>query len=78
MIESPGVGLWQWVITSPSGGISLKTDFTVCRYGRLATKPPACPYSACLLDQGCQKCEEWWSADAGEQDKQVLQMNLEL
>lgn len=44
----PGVGLWQWVIESSDGQISVMTQHTVCRYGELYNTPPACPWNACL------------------------------
>ena len=60
--DSPGVGLWQWVVESSDGQTSVLTPHTVCRYGEIYSTPPACPWNACLgSSPDCSKCTDDWN-----------------
>ena len=59
----PGVGLWQWVVASSDGNISIKTNHTVCRYGKGHNLPPKCPWNACRDDR-CDRCIDGFIAKA--------------
>ena len=57
----PNVGLYQWVTSSSTGNVKVKSMHTVCRYGANYNSPPACPWNACK-DAECTQCTEDWMA----------------
>ena len=74
--DSHGVGLWQWIVETKDGSVSMKTQHTVCRYGLEAKSPPACPYNACADVDSCSSCEEFWNEDLDEETLSMLNQTL--
>jgi len=50
------IGIWQFKVSTENGAPALLNAFA-CRYGDDATKPPACPYTCCMVPgDDCQNC----------------------
>ena len=64
-----GVGFWQFVVYSADEFSYVNTQHTVCRYGSLYNKAPACPWNACS-NGDCSICEIGW--ETANQDGESL------
>ena len=49
-------GLWQWVIATQDYSYAAFTPHTVCRSGKYAFMPPACPFWNCA-NYDCTECK---------------------